>query len=195
MRPALAVTVAFALSLQCFGATAVRHHNVTRHWRRDNVSGRGALRATAGAAIGQAFDSPRQWGRGSAGFGKRVGSMWGKHAVKTAVEFPVAAVRHEDLRYHRSNQRGFGKRLRHALVSTIVTRKTTTGKRTVASGRISGNVAAGFISRLWQPVALHTAASGASSAGIGLGADAAANIVQEFWPRHPRRARHRPRRG
>ena len=48
-----------------------------------------------------------------------------------------------------------------------------------------------FVSRLWQPARLHTVSSGLSSSGISLGADAASNVVREFWPeiRHPRRRR------
>ena len=140
-----------------------------------------------GAAVGQVFNHPSEWGRGAAGFGKRVASGFGKHIVKTSVEYPVAAARHEDLHYYPSTQRGFGPRLRHALVSTVVTQDTRNGRRKVAAGRISGNVASGFISRAWQPAAMHTAASGAATAGIGLGVDAGTNVLREFWPeiRHP----------
>ncbi len=156
--------------------------------------GRGALvRTGIGAAIQQARNSPHEWGRGISGFGKRAASGFGKHAIHTSVEYAVAAARHEDLRYHPLREGGFRPRLRHALVSTVVTRKTTTGKRTVAAGRISGSVASGFISRAWQPASLRTFGSGASSAGIALGADAGMNVVHEFWPeiRHPR-AHRRP---
>ena len=155
--------------------------------------GTGALvRTAAGAALQQARNSPHEWGRSLSGFGKRAASGFGKHAINTSVEYAVAAARHEDLRYHPLREGGFGPRLRHALVSTVVTRKTTTGNSTVAAGRISGAVASGFISRLWQPASLRTAASGASSAGVALGADAGANVVREFWPeiRHPRTHRH-----
>lgn len=130
------------------------------------------------------------YGRTAEGFGKRVGSGLGKNAVKTTVEYAVAGARHEDLRYHRSNKSGFKPRMEHALVSTVVTNKTTNGKKTVAAGKISGNVASGFASRAWQPAALRTASSGAASAGVAVGAEAGANVAQEFWPeiRHPVKA-------
>lgn len=121
------------------------------------------------------------------GFGQRLVTGFGKHVVRTSVGYGVAAVRHEDMRYHPSTRRGFGPRMKHALVSTVVTRETNNGKKTVASGRIAGNVASGFVG----PAGLQTAAAGASSAGIAVGADAGANVVREFWPeiRHPRRHR------
>jgi hypothetical protein len=125
-------------------------------------------------------------GGGAAGFGKRLGSGLATHAVKSTVEHAVAAPLHEDLHYHRSNRSGFGPRLGHALASTVVTRNTRTGKRTPAAGRISGNAAAGAVSQAWLP-----AAAGASTAGIGLAADAGSNVAREFWPHkhHARRKR------
>ncbi len=75
-----------------------------------------------------------------------------------------------------------------ALVGTVVTRKTNTGKRTVTSGRISGKVGAGLISRAWQPARQRTVSGRLATGGIMMGADATSNVVQEFWPeiRHPR---------
>src|SRR5262249_39051229 len=104
------------------------------------------------------------------------------HATKTTVEHAVAAPLHEDLDYHRSNKKGLAPRLKHALVSTVVTRNTKTGRRTPAMGRISGNVAAGAVS----PAAL-TGASAVPTAGLGLAANAGANVGREFWPQKRRR--------
>jgi len=122
------------------------------------------------------------------GFGKRLGSAFAKHVVKNVIQYPVAHFRHEELGYHPSGKHGFGPRLKYALVSTVITRKTTTGRRTVAAGEISGAVGSGLVSRLWQPARLHTLSSGFASGGITLGADAGLNVAKEFWPRnrHPR---------
>jgi hypothetical protein len=113
----------------------------------------------------------------------------GRRAVSTSVELGVAAWRHEDLSFRPSGETGFRRRMKHALLSTVVARKTTTGRPTVASGRISGAFAGGFVSRLWQPARLRTVSSGLSTSGISLGVDAGIHAVREFWPeiRHPRR--------
>src|SRR5262249_41962858 len=124
------------------------------------------------AAYGQVVNHPSEWGRGASGFGKRFASGFATHVVKNSITYPVAAIRHEDLHYHRSTSTSFGPRLQHALVSTVITQKTTTGKKTVASGQISGAIGSGLISRLWQPASLRTVGSGFSSAGITLGAQA-----------------------
>ena len=153
-------------------------HPYVKHWKRSTFGKGAAARVGAGAAVGQLRNSPRQWRGGASGFGKRVGAGFATHTVKTTVEHVVAAPLHEDLHYHRSNKRGVAPRLGHALASTVVTRNTKTGKRTPAVGRISGHAAAGAVSQ-----AALAGGTGASTAGVGLAADAGANVAREFWPR------------
>ncbi len=146
-------------------------------------------RAGAGAAVNQANNTPSEWGQGAQGFGKRIGSAFAKHIVKKAIQFPIARLRHEALGYERSNQPGFGPRLRHALLATVITHKTNSEQKTIAAGEISGAIGSGLISRLWQPASVHTVSAGFLSGGITLGVDAASNVLREFWPniRHPHR--------
>jgi len=123
------------------------------------------------------------------GFARRFGYALGTHAVRSSIHFAVSKLLHEELDYHPSGEKGFGPRLEYALVSTVVTRKTTTRHRTLAVGEISGIVGGGFISRLWHPASYHTAASGFAATGVGFGAEAGMNVLHEFWPeiRHPHR--------
>jgi hypothetical protein len=131
----------------------------------------------AGAAIGTARHSPRKYGGGAAGFGKRLGAGFATNAVGRTVEHGVAAKLHEDLHYHRSNKHGVGPRLGYALKSTVITQNTRTGKATPATGRIAGHAASGAFTQ-----GVLAAGSGASTAGIGLAADAGANVAREFIP-------------
>jgi hypothetical protein len=180
----------FALVLCGIGVTNAaasrNQHPYRQHWKHSTFGKPAVAGVAAGAGISQVRRQPRQWGGGAAGFGKRMGAGFATHAVKTTVEHVVAAPLHEDLHYHRSTKRGFGPRMGHALASTVVTRNTRNGKHTAAVGRISGHAAAGAVSQAWLP-----AASGASTAGIGLAADAGANVGREFWPhdRHRRQKR------
>jgi hypothetical protein len=147
--------------------------------------GKGAIARAAGrAAFNQIRRSPKEWPRNAAGFGKRLASGMATHVVKSSIQFGVAAARHEDLSYHRSEETRFAPRLEHALVSVVITKKTTTGKKTAASGRISGALGSGMISRAWMPASARTVAAGFTSAGIALAGDAAVNVAREFWPRH-----------
>ncbi len=157
-----------------------------------HAAGPGALaRAAAGAGITQATDTPHEWGQGVAGFGKRLGSAFGKHLVHKSIEYPVARLLHEELGYRRSNQHGFRRRLRYALLATVITRKTTTGRKTVAGGEIAGAFGSGLISRLWQPASVRGVSYGFLSGGITLGVDAGTNVLREFWPDIRHRHRHR----
>jgi len=145
------------------------------------------VKAAIGGAITQATNTPSEWGQGAAGFGRRFASSFGKNIVKNGIQYPVARFRHEALGYQRSEDPRFGPRLRHALLATVITQKTTTGKKTVATGEIAGAIGSGLISRLWQPASVRTVAAGFGSAGVALAADAGTNVLREFWPeiRHP----------
>ena len=175
MRTAIALTL---LLLMPASFAAQQNHPYRESWKRSTV-GKGAIgRITAGAAIGTARNSPRKYGRGIAGFGKRMGAGFASNAVGRTVEHGVAAKLHEDLHYHRSNKHGFGPRLGYALKSVVVTHNTRTGKPTPAAGRLAGHAAAGAFTQ-----GALAAGSGAATAGIGVAADAGANIAREFIPR------------
>ena len=180
------VTIAILLAAVAQPAVKGRHPYRSRYVKH-TFGKQAAIRTGSSAAIQQLRNSPHEWGHGVKGFGKRVGSSFGQHVIKNTIQYPIAAIRHEELDYRPSGKKGFGPRLGYALTSTVITHKTTTGKKTVASGRISGAMASGFISRAWQPARLHTFSSGAASGGVMLGVDAGTNVVREFWPRHPPR--------
>jgi hypothetical protein len=150
-------------------------------------------KAAASAALLHLRNSPHEWGGGVGGFGKRFGSIFGKHVVNNSLRYAVGNLRHEQLGYDRLGEGGFKARIRHALLRTVVTKKKTTGARTVAAGNISGAFGSGFVSRLWQPARLHTWSSGVASGGWSLGVTAGSNVAREFWPeiRHPRASRQR----
>ena len=134
---------------------------------KKNVFGPAAAgRVAVGAAV-----SPR---KGSFAHKLAIGAA--AHVAGGTTKYAVAAAHHEDLHYHRSDKKGFGPRLNHALVSTVVTHKTSTGRKTVAAGNISGAAVTGLV------------ASSAATGGIALGADAGVNVAHEFWPKKKRKA-------
>jgi len=157
---------------------------------RRKMVGRNALeRAGAHAAINQARNSPHEWGQGATGAVKRFGSSLGQHVVKGTIEMGVAAALHENLHYQRSNLQGKWPRVKYAVKSTFIVPKTNKpGKKTVALGRVSGNLGAGLISRAWQPASAAGVGAGLASGGIGLGADVGVNVAREFWPQKKKRS-------
>jgi len=173
------------LAVNAASSTAAKHP-YRQHWKH-SVAGKGAVgRVTAGAAVNHLRKKPAKYGGGAAGFGKRVGAGLATNAVSQTVEHAIAGKLHEDLHYHPSTKRGFAPRMRHALTSTVVTNNTRTGKRRPATGRIAGHAAAGAFTQ-----GALAAASGASTAGIGLAVDAGANVAREFIPKRGKKARAR----
>ena len=176
-RRALSTVLLIAASAVAAESTKPAEHPYRSRWKHATF-GKGAMgRVAAGAGIGQLRGTPKNYGGGVAGFAKRLGGGFATHAVKTTVEHGIAAKLHEDLNYHRSEKRGVGPRLAHALTSTVVTHDTRNGKRKPATGRLAGHAAAGAFSQ-----GVLAAGSGAATAGIGLGAEAGANVFREFVP-------------
>lgn len=166
----------------------------SRTWRNKVLSPSGYMQPVIGALVRHARNSPEEWERNWGGLGKRLGSATARHAIKNTIKYGVGSLLHEELHFRSSGKTGFGPRLRYALLSTVITRKTTTGNRTLAVGEISGVLGGALISRLWQPLRLKTVGSGFTTAGATLGSDAIYNVVREFWPeiRHPRRGKKLP---
>lgn len=177
-----------ALLLILFTAAAAVTRQQAARYRREVAGPRAIAGSAASAAIGQARNVPHQWGQGASGYGKRFASGFGQHVVKGTIQLGVSAWHHENLHYQRSNLQGTLPRMKYALKSTFIVPKTNQpGQKTVALGRISGNMGAGLISRAWQPAASAGVGAGLASGGIGLGADVGVNMAREFWPRKRKR--------
>jgi len=178
------LTLLYVAILVAAGAMA----QVDRKELRHKAIGKGAVTGSvAKAGVGTLVNSPRQWGRGPDGFAKRVGSNIGKNIVKQTIQAGVAAAHHENLHYQRSNLNGTLPRLGYAAKSTFIVPRTNKPGKTVALGRVSGNLGAGMVSQAWLPAA--GIGAGLASGGIGLGADVGVNVAREFWPRKHRRTR------
>ncbi|MBV8846801.1 MAG: hypothetical protein JO307_28670 [Bryobacterales bacterium] len=149
--------------------------------------------AGLGAGINQGTDTPHEWGQGAAGFGRRFASAMGKHIIGHGIHYAVSRALHEEIDYRPSGKTGFAPRLEYALLSTVITRKTTTGDKTINAGELAGAFGSGLISRAWQPASTASIAHGFASGGISLGVNAGLHVTREFWPeiRHPHQHQHR----
>jgi hypothetical protein len=167
------IIAAIALTaVSAAGAVQTRKHPYRRMYKRRTFG----KKALAGVAGGAAIS------RRPGGLGSHLASGMATHVVKNSIQYPIAATRHEDLRYHRSTRKGFRPRVEHALASTVVTRKTTTGKKTVAAGGIAGAMGSGLL-----------LGGGVASGGTTLGAAAGVNVAREFWPRKKGHRRQKKR--
>jgi hypothetical protein len=178
------VALLYVAMLAATGAMA----QVDRKELRYKAIGKGAVAGSvAKAGVGTLVNSPHQWGRGPDGFAKRAASGLGKHIIKETIQAGVAAAHHENLHYQPSNLNGTLPRVEYAVKSTFIVPRTNKPGKTVALGRLSGNLGAGMISQAWMPAA--GIGAGLASGGIGLGADVGANVAREFWPPKHRRTR------
>jgi hypothetical protein len=96
MRIAIAVTMLLVASKLAFPAVNQEHPYHSKYVK-DMYGPRAWPSSGAGATILHLRNVPREWGRGKAGFGKRLGSALGQHVVKNTIEFAVASARHEEL--------------------------------------------------------------------------------------------------
>jgi hypothetical protein len=151
---------------------------------------RGFAGSALGAAIGQARDSPHEWGQGFGGFADRYASSFGGNLSRQSMEFVMESALHEDPRYFPSEQKGFKARIKNVLLQTVVTRTDSQGERFAYSRMISA-FANGQLVNAWQPASTGSVGDGVLRGFITLGSDLGYNFLQEFIPfTRPRSLRH-----
>ncbi|HEX4748996.1 MAG TPA: hypothetical protein VH302_05590 [Bryobacteraceae bacterium] len=152
---------------------------------------RGLVGALFGAAIGQADDSPHEWGQGVHGFAERYGSGLAGNVSRQSFAFVLESAFHEDPRYFPSEDKTMKERALNALKQVIIC-KTDSGRTEFAWARVISQVGAGQFANVWQPPSTGSVADGFRRSVIGLGADTAYNFMQEFLPfTRPHSLRHR----
>ena len=152
---------------------------------------RGFVGAAVGAAIGQARNSPHEWGQGFDGFAERYGSGFGGNVSRQTFAFVLESAFHEDPRYFPSEDESKKQRVVNALKQIIIC-KTDSGRTEFAYARVFSQFGNGQFDNLWQPKSTGSVSDGFIRAVIGLGADAAYNFMQEFLPfTRPHSLRHR----
>jgi hypothetical protein len=156
-----------------------------------SLGARGFVGAAVGAAIGQARNSPREWGQGVAGFADRYGSGFAGNFSRQTFAFVLESAFHEDPRYFPSEEKNKKQRAVNALKQIIIC-KTDSGRSEFAYARVFSQIGAGQLTNAWQPASTSSVGDGFLRAAIGLGADAAYNFMQEFLPfTRPISLRHR----
>lgn len=173
------------------GQSALHPAPLTRHQRlRDYllslVSPIPVFGSAASAAIGQWRDHPNEWKEGAAGYGRRFASSMAQHVAGQTMLSGAAALLDENNRYVRSGQSGIRRRLRYALISTVLARSRD-GSRHVSFSKIGTLAGAALLSRAWQPPSSAQPHNAWANFGASLGVAAGFNVLREFLPRrfHP----------
>ncbi|HXJ41068.1 MAG TPA: hypothetical protein VNH18_17430 [Bryobacteraceae bacterium] len=141
--------------------------------------------SAAQAGFNQLRNSPREWGQGAEGYGRRYGSAYAQHVINATVANGIAFGLHEDNRYFKSGKTGMG-RVGYAITSAFLARHDD-GSRFISVSAIGGTAAGAFISRTWQPPSTSSMGSGAVSFGLGMGVRMGTNVALEFLPRRMER--------
>ena len=113
----------------------------------------------------------------------RFGDAFAKDVMRETMMFGLASALHEDNRYRRSSQSGFGARLKYTITSTLLARRDD-GTRRLSYSRIGGTAGAAMVARMWQPPSEHTMGDAACGFGLSMGTQLGVNVAREFLHRH-----------
>src|SRR6185312_4502105 len=142
---------------------------------------RTVLGASYAAGIAQWRHTPREWGSGISGYGRRDAAAYGGGVVRHTVEFGVGALLHEDPRFERSARNGFTARTEDALHNTLFVR-TDDGSHRIAWSRAAAAVVTGFAVNSWEPRRMHSPHHAMMLSLAGVLSYATGNVSEEFAP-------------
>jgi hypothetical protein len=128
-------------------ATKLRYHAVQAY------GSVGLVESVTYAGFEQEINSPREWGQGATGYGKRLGSSLAYSGVRNALAFDLDTTLRQNPRYYRASEGGFWLRTKHAVRGTIITH-TDSGKETLSTWRLGSAYGAAFLSMNGTRIAL-----------------------------------------
>jgi len=132
------------------------------------------------AGIQQAENAFSGYGQGAEGYGKRYGASYADLAVGTFIGSAIfPSILKQDPRYFYKGTGSTHSRILYAIANSLICKGDN--KRWQPNySNVLGSIAAGGISNLYYPAKNRGAALVFENAGIGIGATAAANVLQEF---------------
>jgi hypothetical protein len=138
------------------------------------------------AAMNQADNTPREWGQGAAGYGKRFGSDFAIDAIGTTTGYALGEIFKQDIVYYPCECGGLFPRLRHAITSTLTARRGSDGHRMFSVPLLVAPYTATMTAVYgWYPDR-YGAMDGFTMGNYYLAGSAAENIVLEFMHRRHR---------
>jgi len=131
--------------------------------------------------LDQANGTPRQWGGGFPGFGRRLASRAGNAVLQGSFQAPLAALLHEDVRYIPTTNHSVGRRALHAVLYSFLTYNDQ-GHPTLNVANLTAFYASTAVTTAWLPsignAAKYTFSNGSEQIALSF----PLNVVQEFWP-------------
>jgi hypothetical protein len=142
---------------------------------------RAILGASYAAGLAQWRGTPKEWGAGISGYGRRDAAAYGGGIVRRTAEFGFGALLREDPRSERSIRTGFIARSEDVLRSTITVRTDGGGHR-IAWSRAAAAFVTGFAVNSWEPRRMHSTHHALMLSLAGFLSYGTANFTQEFTP-------------
>jgi hypothetical protein len=125
--------------------------------------------------------TPRQWGGGFPGFGRRLASRAGNAVLQGTFQAPLAALLHEDVRYIPTTQHSFHRRALHAILYSFLTYNDK-GHPTLNVANLTAFYASTAVTTAWLPGIQNAARYTFTNASEQIALSFPLNVVQEFWP-------------
>jgi len=131
--------------------------------------------------LDQANHTPRQWGSGFPGFGRRLASRAGNAVLQGTFQAPLAALLHEDVRYIPTSQHSVPRRALHAVFYSFLTYNNQ-GHTTLNIANLAAFYASTAVTTAWIPGIKNTASYTFSNGSEQVALSFPLNVAQEFWP-------------
>jgi hypothetical protein len=140
----------------------------------------GILDAIVGASLGQALNTPDEWGQSRTAFAKRFATEYTESAINSSTKYFVARIRDEDPSFHPCGCRGFHRRALHAIISPVVAYRFDDGQPQFSAARMAGTAVAGVVSgTAWKPGG-ENAGTELAHVGLDLLSAAGVDLLREF---------------
>jgi hypothetical protein len=136
----------------------------------------------AEAGFNQARNSPKEYGQGAEGYGKRYGAGLADgltDGVFVTGVFP--SLLHQDPRYYRLGDGTFSHRTGYAFTRILVTRQDS-GRKAFNFSEILGSFSSSALAVAYYPESQRDFSNVAERAGIQFAFDAGFNFLKEFYP-------------
>jgi hypothetical protein len=130
----------------------------------------------------QIHGTPREWGGGLTGYGRRLGSRYGQSLIQNSLSSTGNALLGYEPRYDRCRCTGFWPRTGHAFLRNFITYNRTESERRPQLALYAAAFGSGAISSLWYPGNPKLWVEGYQSMATQAGWGLATNWVGEFAP-------------
>jgi hypothetical protein len=131
--------------------------------------------------LDQTNGTPRQWGGGFPGLGRRLASRVGNSVLEGTFQAPLAALLHEDVRYIPTSHHSFRRRAIHAILYSFLTYNDK-GHPTLNIANLTAYYASTAVTTAWLPGIQNAARYTFANASEQIALSFPLNVVQEFWP-------------